>query len=353
MLLSDYGASVLRIDRPQSPSAISRDGLARGKSSVIIDLKSPSGLALLRSILAKADILIDPFRPSVLDSLGLSPASLFAANPRLVIGHLTGFRRDGKYAAMAGHDINYIAVSGILSQLGRAGQAPYFPANLLGDFAGGGLVCVLGILMALFARQSTGRGQEIDANMVDGSAYVGSFLRQSRRLPFQDRPRGQNLLDGGSPWYDVYECADGGYMAVGALEPQFWKLAVEGLGLDRAWNRDRLDRERWPELRGLMERAFKSKSRAAWEAVFDGKDACCTPVLGQDELEESGYEQRPAVGLSSTPSKAIDGEAGWNGSSLAPGQGGESVLKEWMGWEPGKQYTRESGGLTLAPKSKL
>ena len=196
-----------------------------------VNLKWLEGQALLEAILLRADILLDPFRPGVLESLSLSPHQLLAKNPRLIIARLTGFRSNGPYAPMAGHDINYLAVSGILSQLGRADGPPYPPANILADFAGGGLMCALGILLALLERTASGKGQVVENNMVNGVGYLGSMMRYARKIDLWNRPRGQNLLDGGCPWYDVYQCKDGGHMAVGALEPQFFHRLVQGLEL--------------------------------------------------------------------------------------------------------------------------
>lgn len=221
LLLADYGASVLRIDRAVSgahsntPPPPTADLLTRHKSSIAVDIKSASGIALILSLIPVVDIFIDPFRPGVLEKAGLSPENvLLQLNPRLIVGRMTGFRRDGRYSAMAGHDINYLAISGILSQLGRRGDKPYPPANILGDFAGGGLALFLGIVMALLTRRTTGMGQVVEANMVDGVSYLGHMPRLARRTPMWDRERGDNVLDGGCPYYDTYETSDGKYMAV-------------------------------------------------------------------------------------------------------------------------------------------
>ena len=221
MLLADYGATVLRIDRahPKAHSdqaaPTTNDMLTRRKSSICVDLKSQAGIDLIKSLIPSVDIVIDPFRPGVLEKAGLSPEEVLQPlNPGLITARMTGFRRDGKYKDMAGHDINYIAVSGILSMLGRKGQNPYPPANILGDFAGGGLVCFLGIVLALLHRDRTGMGQVVEANMVDGSAHLGTFPRFSQRTPMWNRERGDNALDGGSPFYNTYETKDGKYMAV-------------------------------------------------------------------------------------------------------------------------------------------
>lgn len=277
---------------------------------------------------------------------------------------MTGFRRSGKYRDMAGHDINYLAVSGVLSQLGRAGFPPSPPANLLGDFGGGGLVCFTGILLALIKRGVCGMGQVVEANMVDGVAYLGVMPRFARKIEgMWDKPRGENLLDGGCPYYDTYETREGGYVAVGALEPQFFAALLKGLGMkgsDLPGKRE--DRRTWPALRELFERTFRSKTRGEWDGIFDGTDACVTPVLTQQELEEQDYDQRPLVTLSASPGRAVtEGEAegrpvaegqgigvegsGWVSKGLSPGVGGEEVLAQWMGWSRGRHYDVIKGGL--------
>lgn len=301
----------------------------------------------------EVDILLEPYRPGVLEGLGLGPSELLAYNKRLIIARLTGFRRDGKYAKMAGHDINYLAVSGVLSQLGRTSEAPYPPANILADFAGGGLMCAFGILLALLAREKTGKGQVVESNMVDGSAYLGTFMRFATKTPAWNRPRGENLLDGGCPFYDVYECKDGGYMAVGALEPQFFKELLKGLGLDEGHAIKQQDRSIWPDMRKTFHAKFLEKTRKQWEAIFDGKDACCTPVIDQAELEHARYEQRPAVGLTHTPGLGINDEEGWKSPRLAPGSGGEGTLKSWLGWKRDRDFKVQRDALVQIENAKL
>ncbi|KAL9091322.1 MAG: hypothetical protein Q9165_004956 [Trypethelium subeluteriae] len=376
LLLADYGATVLRINHAtpgahtSSPPPPTPDLITRHKSSIAVDLKSRAGIALLRALIPTVDVVIDPFRPGVLEKLGLSPSDvLLKLNPRVVVARLTGFRRDGKYAAMAGHDINYIAVSGVLGMLGRKGEKPYAPGNILGDFAGGGAVCFGGIVMALLGRERSGRGQVVEANMVDGSAYLASMPRLAMKGPMWDEPRGENFLDGGCPWYDTYETKDGGYMAVGALEPQFFAALLKGLRIDpSSLPGKREDRSTWPALADLFTKTFKYKPRAEWEQIFDGTDACCTPVLSQAELEAAGFDQRPIVTLKNTPAKAIIQNAkdvaqgqgigvegqGWTSIGLSPGEGGEELLAKWMGWRRGRHYKVENGGLVLQQQqSKL
>ncbi|KAI1429562.1 CoA-transferase family III domain-containing protein [Xylaria sp. FL1777] len=285
---------------------------------------------------------------------------------------MTGFRRDGKYAAMAGHDINYLAVSGVLSMLGRAGDKPHPPINILGDFAGGGATLFQGILMAVIARQRTGKGQVVEANMVDGANYLATFPRLRRKLPDGSGARGENLLDGGCPFYDTYETRDGKYMSVGALEPQFYGALVKGLGLvHKGWDRTRQDPRTWPEMKATFETVFKSKTRDEWEKIFDGTDACCLPVLEYGELENDPSregDQRPSVTLRDTPCLAVDEKAtdqtvqgqgaGIPGSGYEPhplrlGEGGEEALKKWFNFSKGRDFLVEKGGLVLKSKPNL
>lgn len=379
--LADNGASVLRIDRAIPGKTHSSklppptgDGLVRHKSSIAVDLKSPAGINLIKALVKNADIVIDPFRPGVLEKLGLGPEVLNSINPRIILGRMTGFRRDGKYKDMAGHDINYIAVSGALGVLGRKGQKPFGPINILGDFAGGGAVLFQGILLALIERGRSGKGQVVEANMVDGSSYLMTFPRLAYKTPALDRPRGENLLDSGCPYYDTYETKDGKFVAVGALEPQFFALLIKGLGLQgKGFEENRYDRDTWPAMLELFTKLFKEKTRTEWEQVFDGTDACVTPVLELKELENDPQREgdvRPSVTLLDTPSLAIkrddpskrsaatgqgagvEGD-GWSSKNLRPSQDGEKVLSEWLGWSKAKEYDVENGGLIWKDNAKL
>jgi alpha-methylacyl-CoA racemase len=390
MLLADAGASVLRVDRPATTTTSSStsstgsrsplptgDLLTRHKTSITVDLKNPHGIALLHALIPHIDVLIDPFRPSVLERLSLGPSHLLSLNPRLIYARLTGFRRDGRFAAMAGHDINYLAVSGVLSLLGRTRAPPTPPQNLLADFAGGGATLVQGILLALVSRVSTGKGQVVEASMVDGAGYLASFSRfmVAGRVPgLGDRPRGENLLDSGCPYYDVYETRDRGrFVAVGALEPQFFAALLKGLGLQgMGWEEKRYDRDRWPELRRVFEDVFRTRTRDEWEQVFAGSDACCTPVyeyaeMRADPVAKEG-DQRPPVTLRDTPCLAVkkgvsddashgqgpgvEGE-GYIGYPLAPGEGGVETLKAWLNWTRGVHFDVRDGGLVLKDKARL
>lgn len=214
-------------------------------------------------------------------------------------------------------------------------------------------MCAFGILAALLSRAQTGKGQVVEANMVDGSAYLGTFSRFLRKTPLGNMPRGENMLDGGCPWYEVYECKNGGYMAVGALEDKFFEELLRGLNIDPEMLMTRNDRTTWPFLREKFRKRFLEKTRQEWEQIFAGKDACCTPMLSQAELEEQDYEQRPAVGLVGSPGLPIPQTEAWSSRNLSPGTGGEEILQEWMGWKRGKDYKVEGGGLVQIEAAKL
>ncbi|KAL9106682.1 MAG: hypothetical protein Q9227_008334 [Pyrenula ochraceoflavens] len=355
LLLADLGASVLRIDRPSStPSAPTPDLLTRHKRSITLNLKDPRSRALFITLISQSDILIDPYRPGVLESLSLDPHSvLLKHNPRLIIVQLTGFRRDDpKYGRMAGHDINYLAVNGVLDMLGEKGGRPSPPGNVLADFAGGGLVAACGALTALFSRERNGKGQVVDANMVDGAGALGTFMRLAKKTSMWDGRRGENMLDGGCPYYGTYEVMGGGYVAVGALEPQFFSELLRGLGLKQEevlmpGINDRSEKEGWEYMRGVFEKRFMQKTRQEWEKTFDGTDACVTPVLTHEELETAGYEQRGIVGLSVTPGcspNEAEGK-GWVAVPMQPGERGEDALMEWLGWRKGRDFEDQNGFL--------
>ncbi|MEU8514427.1 CaiB/BaiF CoA-transferase family protein [Kitasatospora sp. NPDC048722] len=284
MLLADLGADVVRVDRPDpSPLGIdpARDVTNRNKRSVLIDLKSPDGPARVLDLVERADLLIEGYRPGVAERLGVGPDACLARNPALVYGRMTGWGQEGPRSAQAGHDIGYAAVAGVLGLVaapGGAEEAPGIPANLLGDYAGGSLYLVVGLLAALHHARAAGTGQVVDAAIVDGAAHLGSMLWGLLAAGhWQDR-RGVNLLDGGAPFYAVYRAADGGHLAVGALEPRFYAefARLLGLGPDAPGQHDLA---RWPELRALIAERFATRTRAEWEAVFAGSDACVEPVL--------------------------------------------------------------------------
>ncbi|WKX73315.1 CaiB/BaiF CoA-transferase family protein [Streptomyces sp. XD-27] len=286
MLLADLGADVVRIDRPGGAGLRidpDYDITNRNKRSVLLDLKTPDGVAAALDLAERADILIEGNRPGVAERLGIGPDACLARNPRLVYGRMTGWGQDGPLADTAGHDIGYIAITGALSMIGtKADQPPAVPANLLGDYAGGSLYLVIGVLAALQHARTTGTGQVVDAAIVDGTAHLTAMIHGMMAAGgWQDR-RGANLLDGGAPFYGTYETADGGYMAVGALERKFYAEFIELLGIaDQVPARD--DFAHWGELRAAVAARFRTRTRAEWTDVFEGSDACVAPVLSLRE----------------------------------------------------------------------
>ncbi|MDH6123883.1 CaiB/BaiF CoA-transferase family protein [Kitasatospora sp. GP82] len=291
MLLADLGADVVRVDRP-GPVALGQDPeydvTNRNKRSVVIDLKSPEGPDLVLDLVERAHLLIEGYRPGVAERLGVGPEPCLARNPALVYGRITGWGQDGPLAPRAGHDIGYAATAGVLGLIGAAGEAPAIPANLLGDYAGGSLYLVVGLLAALHHARATGAGQVVDAAIVDGAAHLTSILWGLLAAGgWQDR-RGVNLLDGGAPCYSVYRTAEGEYMAVGALEPQFYAefTRLLELGPDAP---GQFDLARWPELRARIAARFATRTQAEWTAVFEGTDACTSPVLTLRQAAVHGH----------------------------------------------------------------
>lgn len=289
MMLADHGAEVIRIERPgQGPAGPeippARDILLRSRRRMQMDLKAPAARAVLLDLIAGADGLIEGFRPGVMERLGLGPEVLLAANPRLVIGRMTGWGQTGPMAAMPGHDINYIALSGALHGIGRRGERPVVPLNLIGDFGGGAMMLAFGLLAAMIRARATGRGQVVDAAMTDGSALLTAMMHTFRQLGFWQDRRGVNLLDGGAHFYDTYETADGRWVALGAIEPQFHARLLTLLGLEGDPDfAAPFDRDRWDGLRDRLAAIFRSRTRDEWDAVFLGAEACYAPVLSMEE----------------------------------------------------------------------
>lgn len=286
MILSDLGADVLRVERPEScapgrPDPV--DPLTRGRRSIGLNLKDPAGIGLLLRLVERSDVLVEGFRPGVTERLGFGPAACAERNPRLIYARMTGWGQDGPLASTAGHDIDYIGVSGALHPIGRAGERPVPPLNLVGDFGGGGMLLALGVLAALVERQRSGLGQVVDAAMVDGSALLTSFIYGLRARGGWRDERGVNLLDGGAPFYDTYATADGKFVAVGALEPQFYAALIKGLGFAGTDLPAQMDMARWPALREKFADTFATRTRDEWAEVFAGTDACVAPVLSPAE----------------------------------------------------------------------
>jgi alpha-methylacyl-CoA racemase len=331
MLLSDMGADVIRIDRPQPEvvAAPTHDVLRRGRRSVVLDLRQPGGVRAALDLVERADVLIEGFRPGVTERLGLGPDDCWARNPRLVYGRMTGWGQDGPLSQSAGHDLSYLAITGALHAIARSGQPPTVPMNVVGDFGGGALYLATGILAALLETQRSGRGQVVDAAIVDGAASLTSMAHGMLAAGmWRDEP-GVNLLDGGVPWYDVYATADGEWVAVGALEGKFFAEFTRLLGLDGTQRDD-------PGLRDKIAAAFATRTRKQWTEVFEGSDACVAPVLGLTEapdhphlaargtfVDVAGIRQpAPAPRFSRTPSAV-------QGPPVRPGQHTREALLDW------------------------
>jgi alpha-methylacyl-CoA racemase len=337
MLLADLGADVVRIDRKGAEAgAGAADILGRSKRSVAIDLKMPEGKAAALALIAKADVLIEGFRPGVMERLGLGPDVALASNPKLVYGRMTGWGQTGPLSQTAGHDINYIAIAGALGEMGRAGETPAPPLNLVGDFGGGALYLVFGICAALFEAGRSGKGQVIDCAMTDGAASLMTMFHGMRGQGVWSDKRDANLLDGGAHFYDSYECADGKYLSIGAIEPQFYAELLQKLGLSDADLPKRMNPGNWPAYSKVIGERVKTKTREEWTRIFAGGDACVAPILSMTEawdaphnvfretfVTESGLTQpAPAPRFSRTAGKI-------QGPPPRPGEHSETALADW------------------------
>ena len=369
MLLADAGAQVLRLERAQ-PGAVERaaeatasgatphwDLLNRSRASVGIDLKHPDAVELVLGLVEQADGLIEGFRPGVAERLGVGPDACLARNRRLVYGRMTGWGQDGPMASMAGHDIDYIAIGGALWSFGRADTAPVPPLNMVGDFGGGGMLLAFGMVSALLEAARSGEGQVVDTTMVDGAASLMTMIHAFHLGGLWNEERGTNMLDTGAPYYEVYETADGKWMAVGGIEAQFYAALLEGLGLtdDPTWP-PQAARDQWPAMKERFASIFKSKTRDEWTAIFDGTDACVVPVLSPWEapahphnvaretlIPVEGFngvmQPAPAPRFSRTPSSV-------SRPPSAPGADTVSGLVEWGVSEDVVGKLRESGALS-------
>jgi alpha-methylacyl-CoA racemase len=290
MLLADMGAEVIRVDRRDAADLglpgrdVKFDVLHRGRRSIAVDVKLEAGREVVKRLAAEADAIIEGFRPGVMERLGLGPDVLLALNPKLVFGRMTGFGQTGPLANAAGHDIDYIALAGVLHAIGRRGEAPVPPLNLVGDFGGGGMFLAFGVVCALLEAQRSGKGQVVDAAMVDGSATLMALMFGLYAQGIWKDERGVNVLDTGAPWYDAYETKDGKWLAVGAIEKRFYDTFVQRLGLDPGELPKQHDRSGWPELRRRFAEAIVARTRDAWERIFAGSDACVAPVLSLAEV---------------------------------------------------------------------
>jgi alpha-methylacyl-CoA racemase len=340
MLLADMGADVVRIDRKSGGGAAvaidpAKDILNRGRRSIAMDLKSADAVEVVLRLVERADIFIEGFRPGVTERMGLGPQDCQARNSKLIYGRMTGWGQTGPLAQRAGHDINYIALSGALHLIGRKGEKPLPPLNLVGDMGGGGLFLAFGLMCALVEARSSGRGQVVDAAMVEGAALQLSGILAMRAMGHWRDERGTNLGDTGSHFYEVYETSDGGYMAVGAIEPQFYAALSKGAGLDMAIFGKQMDARRWPEMKEKLAEIFRTKSRAEWTAIFEDVDACVTPVLSLEEAADHPHNRArntyavrdvmqpaPAPRFSRTPGSIRN-------APPVPGQDTRDALQDW------------------------
>jgi alpha-methylacyl-CoA racemase len=357
MLLADMGAEVLRVDRVDAARAVDRSqpatsAMDRGKQAVAIDLKHPDGVETLLRIVEQADAFVDVWRPGVAERLGVGPDACLARNPRLVYGRLTGWGQGGPYAHAAGHDIDYIALAGVLEQLGRAGEKPTPPINVLGDFAGGGMLLAFGIACAAFETARSGKGQVIDAAMVDGAALMLTPFYAARATGFWGE-RGTNFLDTGAPFYEVYETADREFVAVGAVEPQFYAELMTRLGRDDADLAAQYDKDRWPDEKERMAAVFRTKTREEWCALLERSDACFAPVLTPLEAPDHAHNRArgtflelggvlqpaPAPRFSRTAAAVPD-------PPMHPGNDTEDVLGRW-GFDPAEVTRLRDAGAVL------
>ena len=340
MILGDLGADVVRVDRPVAGFTMTGgkpDHLLRNRRSVTADLKADSGRDLVLRLAARADVLLEGFRPGVAERLGVGPQPCHAVNPALIYGRMTGWGQDGPMAAQAGHDLNYISLTGALHALGPADRPPTIPLNLVGDFGGGSMFLLTGVLAALWERQRSGRGQVVDAAMVDGAGALAQMMWAFRGAGTWTDEREANLLDGGAPFYRTYACADGRWIAVAPLEPRFYARFLAGLGIDGEDLPDRSDRSGWPRLRARFAEVIATRPRDEWAEIFAGTDACVTPVLAFGEVSAhphlaaresvisiDGIEQAaPAPRFSRTP-------AGRPAAPPVPGADTEAVLADWQ-----------------------
>jgi alpha-methylacyl-CoA racemase len=341
MLLSDLGADVIRVDRAQqvNPANFDKPNLEpmyRGRRSIGVDLKHSDGVEAVLRLVEQADALIEGYRPGVTERLGLGPEVCLARNPRLVYGRMTGWGQDGPLAHAAGHDINYIALAGALAHFGRAGGKPTPPINLIGDFGGGGMFMALGVVAGVLEARTSGRGQVIDVAMVDGAAILMTMMWGLRQIGFWDEALGVNVLDTGAPFYDTYETADGKFISLGSLEPQFYAELVQRLGLTDDDLPVQMDRGGWGTLREKFSALFETKTRDEWDAILRGSDACYAPVLTMSEalddehlraratfIEREGVPQPAPAPRFSRTAPEVQRDAPW------PGQHTEEALTDW------------------------
>jgi alpha-methylacyl-CoA racemase len=362
MLLADMGADVLRLDRAEDAALgvaleTKYSLLSRGRKSVAIDLKKPEGVAAAMKLIEKADALLEGFRPQVMERLGLGPDECLKRNPRLIYGRMTGWGQEGPLAHAAGHDINYIALSGVLASIGRRGEAPVPPLNLVGDFGGGGLYLALGVVAGLLEAQKSGKGQVVDSAMVDGAASLLTAIYGMHASGMWSEKRGENILDTGAHFYDVYETKDGEYVSIGSIEAKFYAELLKRSGLEGQEMPRQMDRKAWPDLKEKFAALFKAKTRDEWCKIMEGSDICFAPVLSMAEAPNHPHNQQrgtfvevegvvqpgPAPRFSRTPSKIQRPPA-------KPGEHTEEALREWGFSAAEMDKLRGSGAIGVRDK---
>lgn len=346
MMLADMGAEVIRIDRKAAPGAqnpfpmlgTKYDVMARGRRSLALDLKNPEGVQVLLELVAKADVLLEGFRPGVMERLGAGPDACHARNPKLVYGRVTGWGQEGPLSQAAGHDLNYIALTGMLHAMGREGEPPAPPLNLVGDFGGGAMMLAFGVVCAVLEARTSGKGQVVDAAMTDGAALLGAMIYGFRAHGSWDLRREANLLDGGAPFYGTYACADGKFIAIGSIEPQFYAQLLRLAGLADPDFNAQMKRSEWPSLKEKFAAVFRTRTRGAWCELMEGTDVCFAPVLDMDEAPQHPHNRARGTFIDvdgvTQPAPAprfsrTSPELG--GPPAAPGQHGADILSDW-GW---------------------
>lgn len=354
MMLADMGAEVLRVDRPNARVLNpDKDVLNRGRRSIAVDLKHPDGVQTVLRLVEQADALIEGFRPGVMERLGLGPDECLARNPKLVYGRMTGWGQEGPLAQAAGHDINYIAIAGVLNNFKRDGERPVPPNNLVGDFGGGGLLLAFGLVCALLEASRSGQGQVVDAAMVDGAAVLSTMIHAFVAMGiWQDNP-GHNMLDTGAPFYEVYETADGKFMAIGAIEQQFYAELMERTGLKDEDLPFQMDRGQWPSMKERFAALFKSKTRDEWQSLLEGTDACAVPVLSMTEapshphnVARATFVVRDGVTQPAPAPRFGRTEATIAGPPPAPGEHTDAALGDWGFTADEVAKLREAGAVT-------
>ncbi len=297
MLLADLGADIVRVDRLSGGNALGAQGnpadvLNRGRRSIALDLKSPGGVEAALALVENSDVLVEGFRPGVMEKLGLGPDVCSQRNPRLIFARMTGWGQDGPLASAAGHDINYIAVTGALHAIGRKDSGPVPPLNLLGDFGGGSMYLIMGVLAALYERQTSGQGQVVDAAITDGVISLMAFAHGFNAMGMWNHERQSNMLDGAAPYYDTYQCSDGKWISIGSIEPQFYALLMEKLGVDKGSDASfatQFDQSQWPELKSKISDIISRKTSAEWCELMEGTDVCFGPVLDMNEAAQYSH----------------------------------------------------------------